>query len=144
MALDTHYQKIRYLEQAKRHLVKLYGVENDKSQAYHHLKSRLDGFIEAGLVVCIVDNSELQDLIDAAHMNAFGMTRKQRRAESQLASKDTAFDWALCLLRLCRMEWRLEQGRISLPVRLSSHYYNQQITLVQGNIPGLEQIFLRK
>ena len=82
MALDTHYKKIRYLEQAKEHLVKLYGIENDKSQAYHQLKSRLDGFIEAGLVVGIVDNRELQDLIDAAHINAFRMTRKQCQAES--------------------------------------------------------------
>jgi len=59
MALDTHYQKIRYLEQAKEHLVKLYGIENDKSEAYHQLKSKLDRLIEAGLVVGIVDNREL-------------------------------------------------------------------------------------
>jgi hypothetical protein len=76
MALDTHYKKIRYLEQAKEHLVKLYGIENDKSQKYHQLKSSLDRFIEAGLIVGLVDNRELQDLIDAAQINASGMTRK--------------------------------------------------------------------
>jgi hypothetical protein len=95
MALNTHYQKIRYLEQAKEHLVKLYGIENVKSQVYHQLKSRLDGFIEAGLVVGIVDNRELQNLIDAAHINAFGMTRKQRQAESKLDMRDTKVNWGI-------------------------------------------------
>ena len=95
MALNTHYQKIRSLEQAKEHLVKLYGIENDKSQAYHQLKSRLDGFIEAGLVVGIVDNKELQNLIDAAHINAFGMTRKQRQAASKLDTRDTKVNWGV-------------------------------------------------
>ncbi len=95
MALDTHYKKIRYLEQAKEHLVKLYGIENVKSQVYHQLKSRLDGFIEAGLVVGIVDNRELQNLIDAAHINAFGMTRKQRQAESKLDKRDTKVNWGI-------------------------------------------------
>ena len=95
MTLDTHYQKIRYLKKISEHLAKFYGIENDKSKAYYQLKNRLDGFIEAGLLIGIVDNSELQDLIDAEHMNAFGMTRKQRRAESKLGTKDTKVDWGI-------------------------------------------------
>jgi len=95
MTLDSHYQKIRYLKKISEYLAKFYSIDNDKSKAYYQLKNRLDGFIEAGLLIGIVDNGELQDLIDTEHMNAFGMTRKQRRADSKLGAKDTKVDWGI-------------------------------------------------
>jgi hypothetical protein len=95
MTLDSHYKKILYLKQLTDHLTELYGTKDVKSKSYGRLKIRLDGFIEAGLLIGIVQKDELQKLIDAEHMAKFGMTRKQRRAESKLAKEETAVDWGV-------------------------------------------------
>jgi len=95
MISNIHYQKSRYIRKISEHLVMLYGIENGKSKAYIQLKDRLDGFIEAGLLIGIVDNGELQDLINTEHLSAFGMTREQRRTESKLVAKDKKVDWSI-------------------------------------------------
>ena len=64
-------------------------------------------FVEAGLIPSIVENRELQDLIDTEHMNAFGMTRKQRRADSKLGAKDTKVDWGIYNAPAIRLSYRL-------------------------------------
>ena len=95
MTLDTHYKKIQYLKQIKEYLSEIYDTKDVKSKLYVRLKNRLDGFIEAGLLVGLVSRDELQEIIDAEHMTAFGMTRKQRRAESKLTTEETAVDWGV-------------------------------------------------
>ena len=93
MTLDTHYKKIQYLKQITDHLTEFYGTKDIKSKPYERLKNRLDGFIQAGLLVGLLTKVELQKLIDLEHMNAFGMTRKQRQAESQIDTSDTKVNW---------------------------------------------------
>ena len=93
MTLDDHYKKIQYLKQIKEYLSEVYGTKDVNSKPYMRLKNRLDGFIEAGLIVGLVSRDELQEIIDAEHMTVFGMTRKQRRAESKLTTEETEVDW---------------------------------------------------
>lgn len=95
MSLNSHYQKIKYLNAIKDLLREFYSTEDSESPIYQKAKSKLDGFSQAGVVIGIVSKSELQDIIDQEHMDAFGITRKQRRAELKLDKKATEVDWGI-------------------------------------------------
>lgn len=51
--------------------------------------------MQAGIVIGIASKKELQDVIDKEHMDIFGITIKQRRAELKLEKKENEIDWDL-------------------------------------------------
>ena len=93
MTLNNHYQKIKYLNATKELLRQLYSIEDNNSDSYERTKNKLDGFIQAGIVIGITDKKELQDIFDKEHMDAFGISIKQRRAELKLEKKESEIDW---------------------------------------------------
>ena len=95
MTLNNHYQKIKYLDATRDLLRELYSIEDCHSEAYERIRNKLDGFIQAGVVIGIADRKELQEIIDKEHMDIFGITRKQRHAELKLDKKTTEIDWGI-------------------------------------------------
>ena len=93
MTLNNHYQKIKYLDATRDLLRELYSIEDNNSDNYERTRNKLDGFIQAGVVIGIADRKELQDIIDKEHLDIFGITRKQRRAELKLEKRESEIDW---------------------------------------------------
>ena len=93
MTLNNHYQKIKYLNATKELLQQLYSIEDNNSDNYERTRNKLDGFMQAGIVIGIASKKELQDVIDKEHMDIFGITIKQRRAELKLEKKENEIDW---------------------------------------------------
>ena len=93
MTLNNHYQKIKYLNATKELLQQLYSIEDNHSDNYERTRNKLDGFMQAGIVIGIASKKELQDVIDKEHMDIFGITIKQRRAELKLEKKESEIDW---------------------------------------------------
>jgi len=69
-----------------------YGESHPKEKDL--LKAKLDGFIEAGLVLKHATKEELQLVIDKTHLEISGMTRAERAAAKD--TDNTAFepDWS--------------------------------------------------
>ena len=76
MTLNNHYQKIKYLNATKELLQQLYSIEDNNSDSYERTRNKLDGFMQAGIVIGIASKKELQDVIDKEHMDIFGNTIK--------------------------------------------------------------------
>ena len=93
MTLNNHYQKIKYLDATRDLLRELYSIEDCHSGAYERTRDKLDGFMQAGIVIGVASKQELQDVIDKEHMDKFGITIKQRRAELKLENKESEIDW---------------------------------------------------
>jgi len=95
VSLDNHYNKIKFSDGLRALLSEYYGYAEEESAEIVAFKHKIGGYIEAGLTLNALSKGELQDLIDQEHMAVFGMTRKQRRADSKLGAKDTKVDWGI-------------------------------------------------
>jgi len=96
MSLNTHYKKIKFSDHLRSLLSRYYDLQDDQTSEITALKYRIDGYVQAGLIMDVLDNVDIQALIDKVHMDKFGMTRNQRRAEKKLSSKKEEIkDWSI-------------------------------------------------
>ena len=93
MTFDNQTQKSKYTTGIKELLQLFYGTQDLNSAYRKKLESKVDGFIAAGMLIDIISKQELQKIIDAEHMSAFGMTRDERREKLKFQSKGAAIDW---------------------------------------------------
>lgn len=94
MRLSDSLRKELYIERAQKKLAKLYSYGDAEPEARKRLSDQLDGFIEAALLVRMIDKKVLQALIDEEHHKAFGMTREERKAKKQLDGDHPEVDWS--------------------------------------------------
>ena len=95
MTANNQYHRTTYLNTIRDNVTELYAIQDSKSDSYLRLKNRLDGFMNAGIVIGIVSNAAVKEIVDDVHMKVFGMTIKQRSVELKLGSKATDVDWDL-------------------------------------------------
>ena len=93
MTFGNQTQKSKYITGIKELLQLFYGTKDLNSAYRKKLESKIDGFIAAGILIDIICKQELQKIIDAEHMSAFGMTRDERREKLKFQSKGVAIDW---------------------------------------------------
>ena len=93
MTFDNQTQKSKYIVGIKELLQLFYGTKDLNSAYRKKLESKVDGFIAAGMLIDIISKQELQKIIDAEHMNAFGMTREERREKLKFKSNGPEVDW---------------------------------------------------
>ena len=73
-----------------------HGDSFEPSDIWKQKSSYLDGFVNAGILFEVAVMNEVQDVIDASHLETFGEdreARKLRRSSSQQADLDEAIDW---------------------------------------------------
>ena len=95
MTFDKQTQKSKYIAGIKDLLKLFYGTKDLNSPHRKKLESKVDGFIAAGILIDLISKPELQTIIDREHMNAFGMTRDERREKLKFQSKGVAVDWEI-------------------------------------------------
>ena len=93
MTFNNQTQKSKYIAGIKELLQLFYGTKDLNSAYRKKLESKVDGFIAAGILIDLISKPELQTIIDREHMNAFGMTRDERREKLKFQSKGVAIDW---------------------------------------------------
>ena len=93
MTFNNQTQKFKYIAGIKELLQLFYGTKDLNSAYRKKLESKIDGFIAAGILIGLISKPELQKIIDAEHMSAFGMTRNERREKLKFQSKGVAIDW---------------------------------------------------
>ena len=93
MTFDNQTQRSRYIAGIEDLLQLFYGTKDLNSAYRKKLESKVDGFIAAGILIGIISKQELQKIIDAEHINAFGMTRAERREKLKFQSRGVAIDW---------------------------------------------------
>ena len=93
MTFNNQTQKSKYIAGIKELLQLFYGTKDLNSAYRTKLESKIDGFIAAGILIGLISKPELQKIIDAEHMSAFGMTRNERREKLKFQSKGVAIDW---------------------------------------------------
>ena len=93
MNFDNQTPKSKFIAGIKELLQLFYGTKDLNSAYRKKLESKVDGFIAAGMLIDIISKQELQKIIDAEHMSAFGMTRDERREKLKFQSKGVVIDW---------------------------------------------------
>ena len=102
----NHRARADFLRELKTLTNELYSLgdftSSDPDRAL--LEAKLEGFIEAGLLIEVVKRSEMQQVIDDCHLSVFGESRTDRRerlstenaALGRVGDKDSEIpDWDL-------------------------------------------------
>ena len=76
-----HLAKADFLKELRQLTRELYELENNVSAANQSLllKSKINGFIDAGRLLEVAGVAEMQAVIDDCHIETFSETRKERR-----------------------------------------------------------------
>ena len=73
------------------------GGSENTSRDWLDLAKKMDGFIEAGKTIQLINSEEAQAVIDAAHLATFGESREERRKKLQReaieSDEDIEIDW---------------------------------------------------
>ena len=88
---SKHLAKADFIRELKSLTTQLYAIGDSSSEdpRWAALSSKLDGFIEAGLLLQVSNKTELQRHIDEIHFQVFGETREARRERKKSLSQNT-------------------------------------------------------
>ena len=86
------YKKEAFVKEACARLKKIYSYGAAKVTKKEDLRNELHGFFQAGILLQVISNKEVDDLIDKEHMTAFGKTKKQRNIDEKIEI-NTETDW---------------------------------------------------
>ena len=101
---SKHLAKADFIRELKSLTTQLYVIGDSSSTdpRWGVLSSKLDGFIDAGLLLQVANRTEIQRHIDEIHFQVFGETREARRerkrgqpAPSETADQIGQPDWSL-------------------------------------------------
>ena len=86
---SKHLAKADFIRELKSLTTQLYAIgdSSSKEPRWAVLSSKLDGFIEAGLLLQVANRTELQRHIDEIHFHVFGETREARRERKESLSQ---------------------------------------------------------
>ena len=73
-----------------------HGDSHEPSEIWKQKSSFLDGFVKAGILFDVAKMDEVQEVIDASHLQKFGEDRelrKLRRSSSEGVDLDREIDW---------------------------------------------------
>ena len=84
MVDSLDYKKKAFIKEACARLKKIYSYGAAKVTKKEDLRNELHGFFQAGILLKVMTNKEVDDLIDKEHMTAFGKTKKQRNIDEKI------------------------------------------------------------
>ena len=97
---SAYLAKADFLRQLKRMTMELYQhgdfTSDDPNRVL--LSKKIEGFIEAGLLIGVTTREEAQKEIDLCHLKVFGESRSERRERIEAMTKNEAvseIDWDL-------------------------------------------------
>lgn len=93
--LSKALQRELFLETVRKKITVLYSYGDAKPPAREELKHELTGFIQAGILIKLIRNREIQEIIDDEHHKAFGMSLEQRKLRQKLGDTTEQPDWGL-------------------------------------------------
>ena len=73
-----------------------HGDSHEPSEIWKQKSSLLDGFVKAGMLMDVVKMKDVQDIIDASHLERFGEKREERSLRLKTAEGmkiDNEIDW---------------------------------------------------
>lgn len=78
---SKYLAKAEFIRELKSMTLELYAIgdSSSKDPKWPVLSSKLDGFIEAGLLLQVASHAEIQRHIDQMHFQVFDETREDRR-----------------------------------------------------------------
>ena len=86
--------RVNFEGRFKELLQSLYAFGDAKVTAKEQLSQKIEGFIEAGLLLEVTDNTRLQEIVDRVHLEVFGESLDDRRKAAKLG-RQTIKDWSL-------------------------------------------------
>ena len=97
---SEYLAKADFLRELRRLTTELYELGDFTVNDFDRqiLEAKLNGFIDAGLLLEAVSRTDMQEEIDNCHLRVFGESRSDRRKRSDKtasedATEDTATDW---------------------------------------------------
>ena len=86
---SKHLAKADFIRELKTLTAELYAIgdSSTKDPKWAELASKLDGFIEAGLLLQVANRTEIQRTIDEIHFQVFNETREARRERKESLSQ---------------------------------------------------------
>ena len=85
--------KENYLGEVEKRLNRIFLASKEGYKASPAERHRLEGFMQAGVFMRLATNSELAKLMDEIHVNIFGKTIQQRKAELSTSWQEEVIDY---------------------------------------------------
>ena len=90
----TIYKKAdEYMGEVSNRLSKIFRASKAGYKVPDAERHRLEGFIQAGIYLEIVTNSEMKETMEQVHFSVFGKTIKQRHKEKPVAWPEVVFEY---------------------------------------------------
>ena len=86
--------KDKYINEVDKRLSQLFLASKEGYKATPVERHRLEGFMNAGVVMGLVSNSELAALMDNIHLIVFGKTIRQRKSERPTNWAEEVIDYS--------------------------------------------------
>ena len=93
--ISEHLKKELYLESMRKRVRHLYVYGESHPAEKDLIAHKLDGFLEAALLLQILSKDQLQQVIDEEHVAIFGMSREERaRKRQEEGTSPELADWS--------------------------------------------------
>ena len=102
---SSHRAKADFLRDLRSLTNDLYALGDASSEnpARAHFRAKLDGFVEAGLLIEVATRDEVQRVIDDCHQHVFSETRSERR--DRLRGSEAPSIKQDVISRACEPDW---------------------------------------
>ena len=84
--------KQSYIDEVNKRLSSFYAVTNTSRGMNLGQKYRLEGFLDAGILMGLVTYKELDEIIEAKHMSILGESITERKERKRYSHKSEQFD----------------------------------------------------
>lgn len=83
-----------FLSHIERQLIKYYQNVKLREKEDHTAKHRIEGFMQAGVALELVNSIELQSITDKIHVEVFNMTQLERKLKV-VKGEGSEIDWSI-------------------------------------------------
>ena len=83
-----------YINEVEKRLNQLFSASKDGYKASPVERHRLEGFMRAGVFMCVVSSDDMAQLMHSCHFSVFGKTIEQRKSELSTKWQDEAIDYS--------------------------------------------------
>lgn len=83
-----------YLSEVEKRLSRIFKASKDGYKVLSVERHRLEGFMNAGVYMGVVTNTELAKVMNDIHVNIFGKSIQQRKAEKNPGWQEEVIDYS--------------------------------------------------
>jgi hypothetical protein len=92
MTFDSSYRQSKYIASVRERLQRVYSV-GEKTSKRAKYRDQLEGYLKAGLLLGVIEESDIHNIVNEEHHKAYGTSLKERELRSKLPEHEQKPNW---------------------------------------------------